>query len=162
MAEPYFGGLFAEGPKGVDIEVGVEIDWRELENSWTLDIIAAGEATLAELAEKGAAKSRELAPVGKKADKRTPKLKDSITAHSDHEKAEWTATARHALITEEGGGPSQIPGEVSFYWEIEGRWWKPGHNVINHPATFAQPYLAPALFDIMDKWTEVARRYYPQ
>jgi hypothetical protein len=153
-------GLFPD-VHGADVEIGVEIDWRELQESFVLDIIAAAEKTLAELAEKGAARSRELAPVGKKPDKRTPALKDSITSHSDHEKAEWSCTARHALITEEGGGPSEITGRVSFFWEAEGRPWRPGDNKIRHPSTGAQPYLAPALFEIMDKWDEVAKRYYP-
>lgn len=114
-----------------------------------------------ELAKEGAKKAREYAPVGPKNDKRTRHLKDAITSESGASYARFTVKARHGLITEYGGGPSEIPGNVYFYWDKMGRFWNPGTNIIHHPPTRAQPFMRPAFDDLMLEWHEIAKRVYP-
>lgn len=145
-----------------DVTIAVGVSLGDFSNEFVALLEQAGEGMLRDMAEDGAALSRAYAPIGTKADPRTRHLKDSITSSSDSESASWEATARHALITEEGGGPSEISGRVNFFWEKEGRRWVPGPNIIHHPATDAQPYLKPALDDIMEKWEDYAKRHYPQ
>lgn len=145
----------------VTVQVGVSIE--DFSNEFVALCERAGEDMLRDMAEDGAALSRAYAPTGVKADPRTRALKDSITSSSDHDSAHWEATARHALIIEEGTSVwPQIPGNVKFFWEREGRDWIPGKNTINHPPTQAQPYLKPALEDIMSKWEGYALRHYPK
>lgn len=121
----------------------------------------AGEELMEALAEETAIKAIEYAPAGHKPDKRTPALKDAIRYEFGKGYARIIVTARHALIIEYGGGPSKIPGSVSFYWDKEGRRWHPGPNIIEHPPTRSQPYMRPALDDIMREWHSIARRIYP-
>lgn len=123
--------------------------------------LAMGE-TIKQAVEDGAQLSRDLAPVGHKRDPRTTKLKDSITAVVvSRTQGYWQASARHALAQELGAAPHEIPGEVHFFWEREGRWWEPGTNTINHPGNAAQPYLRPAYQAIMNRIMSIAKRYYP-
>lgn len=142
--------------------VEMSVDYDDLSKSFELGLHDAAENTMRQLAEMGADRSREKAPQGAKHDKRTPHLKDSITHSSDANTASWSCTARHALIIEEGGGPSEITGLVSFFWEREGRPWYPNSNIIQHPPTAAKPYLKPALLEVMQLWDDVARLWYAQ
>lgn len=121
-----------------------------------------GEELMVALSEEGAKKAIEYAPLGKKPDKRTRPLKDSI--HAEHGKtyARWVVNARHGKIIEEGGGPSEITGRVYFFWERHNRFWRPGDNIIHHPPTAAKPYMRPSLHAIMKEWPEIAKRIYPQ
>lgn len=120
-----------------------------------------GRAFLAEVAQVGAEKAREKAPEGKKDDRRTKHLRDSIEHYSDDDSATWKCTARHSLIIEEGGGPSEIPGWKSvFFWEKKGRWWKKGNNWIHHPPTAPKPYMQPSLEYVMEHWEDYADRHY--
>lgn len=121
----------------------------------------AGPETMADIARDGAQLSRDLAPVGHKNDPRTPHLRDSIRGVARGTTAHWEATARHALPQETGGAAHLQTGEVSFFWEREGRDWTPGPNQINHPGNPAHPYLRPAYEAMMGRWMNYARRYYP-
>lgn len=122
----------------------------------------AAARTVAKAIEEGADLSRDMAPIGGKADARTIPLKDSIESHqTGRTSGYWVATARHALPTEYGAGPHQLPGNVSFFWEEQGRMWEPGDNQINHPGSPAQPYLRPAYRIVMRNIMRWAKRYYP-
>lgn len=111
---------------------------------------------------EGAALSRQLAPVGHKADHRTIPLKDSIEpVVVSRTQGFWQASGRQALPQELGAGPHSIPGNVRFFWEEEGKWWTPGSNVINHPGNAAQPYLRPAHRQIMRRMLDIMKKYYP-
>lgn len=122
----------------------------------------AAEYTVRDAVEEGARISRDLAPTGGKVDLRTIPLAESIESEViSRTQGRWFATARHALPIEFGAGPHGIPGEVSFFWENEGKWWTPGSNTINHPGNAAQPYLRPAYQAIMNRIMSIAKRYYP-
>jgi hypothetical protein len=89
-------------------------------------------------------------------------LKDSISAEMlSRTSGQWKATARHALPQEFGAGPHEITGDVSFFWESEGRMWNPGDNMIHHPGNPAQPYLRPAYKIISGKLLSIMKRFYP-
>jgi hypothetical protein len=122
----------------------------------------AAEATVRELVEDGAEMSRDLAPTGHKVDLRTIPLKQSITSKMvSRTSGYWQASARHALPIEFGAGPHEITGQVHFYWEYAGRWWKPGDNMIQHPGNAAQPYLRPAYEAMAARAMAVAQEKYP-
>lgn len=122
----------------------------------------AGEASARDLVERGAQLSRALAPIGKKPDPRTTKLKNSIhTRMFSGTSGEWYAEARHALAIEKGARRHPIPGEVTFFWVKEDRWWNPGSNEIDHPGNAAQPYLRPAYKQLMREYMTIMKRHYP-
>lgn len=123
----------------------------------------AGAQTMQEVAEHGAELSRQFAPVGKKPDPRTPKLRDAITSAYTATTAHWKAIARHAVIVESTGSVQHFQtGDASFFWERESRMWTPGKNMIDHPPTTPQPYLRPAYEIMMNAWMSMAQRHYPQ
>lgn len=125
-------------------------------------IKAGGAEMMADMARDGADLSRAYAPKGGKPDARTPRIVDSIFEQHTSTTAQWGSTARHALPQETGGVPHLQRGDVSFFWEREGRRWRPGQNMINHPGNPAQPYLRPAYENIMARWMDYARRHFPQ
>lgn len=126
------------------------------------DCEVAGTRTVESAIEKGAQLSRDLAPVGLKNDTRTSHLKDSInTKMLSGNSGVWIASARHALAVEKGARPHEIPGNVSFFWENEDRFWNPGDNMIQHPGNDAQPYLRPAYVIVMREIMGIARGKYP-
>lgn len=126
------------------------------------DCKLAARQTVEDLVNEGADLSRALAPSGHKVDPRTTKLKASISSTMvSRTHGYWYAEARHAMAQEFGAGPHPIPGNVSFLWEREGRWWIPGTNTINHPGNPAQPYLRPAYQAVAPRAIAVANRYYP-
>lgn len=55
----------------------------------------------------------------------------------------WTVSVGtdHWQYTELGAVPHAITGDVSFFWEREGRMWHPGSNTINHPGTHAVHFM---------------------
>lgn len=123
---------------------------------------AAGTKTVQDAVKKGAKLSRALAPIGVKPDPRTPSLRASIEpVMFDERHGAWYADARHALPIEYGAAPHLITGNVTFFWEEEGRDWTPGDNWIQHPGNDAQPYLRPAYEIVMRTIMEEARRNYP-
>lgn len=122
---------------------------------------AAGES-VKDMIEEGAELSRGFAPTGHKGDPRTVTLKAGMyTKMLSRTQGIWGNMARHALPIETGAAPHEIPGNVSFFWEREGRMWIPGTNIINHPGNAAQPFLRPAYRIIARKSTDIMRRHYP-
>src|SRR5689334_17961697 len=90
---------------------------------------SAATATVEEAIKEGANLSRAMAPKGGKPDPRTIPLAASIKSEMlSRTSGHWYATARHSLPQEFGAGAHDIPGEVSFFWEREGRPWIPGKN----------------------------------
>lgn len=112
------------------------------------------------IAEEGARLSRSFAPVGHKADRRTKSLQDSIETSYSSTRASWTCTARHALPQETGSRPHDITGNVSFFWEREGRPWSPGTNTIRHPGNPSRPFMRPAYEIVSRDWMIYARKAY--
>jgi hypothetical protein len=117
---------------------------------------------LDEMGRDGARRAAELAP-GPSA-KQDPRnqgrhLQDSIYHEVVGNTVTWGSDLRHAGFIEKGGEPSEIPGEVSFYWEKRARWWSPGDNVIHHPATAAKPYLRPSWDEITANYRDYVRRH---
>jgi hypothetical protein len=146
------------------MEVGVSnrVVARSQIGQFIRDCEVAGEKTVEKAIKRGETLSKQLAPVGVKADPRTKSLRDSIESRMlSRTSGEWVATARHALPIEKGAAPHDIPGEVSFFWENMGRNWIPGTNVINHPGNAAQPYLRPAYEIVMRDIMAIARGEYP-
>lgn len=126
------------------------------------DCDQAAEATAKELVDRGAELSRKMAPSGHKRDSRTGKLKNSIhTRMLSRTSGEWYAEARHALAIERGAAPHEISGQVTFFWDNQGRWWNPGSNTINHPGNAPQPYLLPAYQIVAREAMQVAKKHYP-
>jgi hypothetical protein len=145
-----------------DIAVSNKVTARNGLGQFIRDCEQAAEYTVRDAIEEGAKLSRALAPSGTKPDPRTVPLKDSITsAMTSRTQGHWSSSARHALAIEKGASPHGIPGNVSFFWENQGRWWTPGSNVIQHPGNAAQPYLRPAYEVIMHRIMGIARRHYP-
>jgi len=122
----------------------------------------AARDTIEELVNEGARLSREFAPVGSKKDPRTAKIRDSIEPQVlSRTSGNWTCTARHALPQELSGAAHPQPGNVTFFWEREGRMWVPGDNTINHPGNPAHPYLRPAYEIVSGKAISVMQKHYP-
>lgn len=122
-----------------------------------------GRDTMRDIATQGAELSRQLAPVGKKPDPRTPKLRDAISLSYTSTTAQWRCVARHAIIIEKTGSTQHFQsGDVQFFWEKRGRMWTPGDNLISHPPTRPQPYLRPAYIMMMARALDIARSHYPQ
>jgi hypothetical protein len=145
-----------------DIAVSNKVIARDEFGRFISECKIAGENTMRDIAEKGADLSRQLAPKGHKPDPRTRRLVEAITSSYTATTAHWEADARHAIAQEQGAGPHEISGNVSFFWEKMGRMWRPGKNMIQHPGNRAQPYLRPAYQIMMATWMDYARRYYPQ
>lgn len=122
---------------------------------------AAGVSTLDELADLGMRQARIQAPKGKKRDRRTPKLVDSLFKLVGLNTVRWGSTARHALPQETGSVPHDIPGSVRFWWEREGRMWRPGDNTIRHPGNPATHWLSQSYEYVMANALRVARKHYP-
>lgn len=123
---------------------------------------AAATTSVEDAIERGAALSIEMAPKGAGDDPRTIALADSIYAEmTGATSGHWIATARHALPVEFGSVAHDQTGDVSFFWEAEGRMWEPGPNIIKHPAVGAQPYLRPAYKAIMGEMMQILKKHYP-
>jgi hypothetical protein len=125
-------------------------------------IEAGNGAALTEALEDGVELSRSFAPKGRKRDKRTPSIQDSMFIRRvSRIEGYWGSSARHALVQERGGPPHPITGRVSFFWEKKARWWKPGPNEISHPGNPPHPYLRPAYDIIMARLPEYIRKHAP-
>lgn len=133
----------------------------------------AAEETAKEAVQRGERLARQFAPEGHKVDLRTIPLKQSISSKMlSRTSGVWEASARHALPQELGAGPHDIPANVSFFWEREGRMWMhpdaylrltgyPGADPIQHPGNAPQPYMRPAYEIVSAEIMAIARKHYP-
>jgi hypothetical protein len=122
----------------------------------------AATETVEEAIKEGEDLAKDFAPEGHKKDPRTVTLREGmyhkmLSATS----GEFGCRARHALPQEFGAVPHDITGNVTFWWDAEGRPWLPGHNVIKHPGNPASPYLRPAYSAIMARVMRIAAAKYP-
>lgn len=144
----------------MDVAVSNKVIARDNFGRFINKLEAAKVATMDDLANAGANLSRQFAPKGIKRDPRTPHIADSIIAESTPTTASWKVLARHGLPQETGSKEHEITGQVAFFWEREGRWFRPGPNMIHHPGNPAKPYLRPAYEIIMKTWMDFAKRRY--
>lgn len=122
----------------------------------------AAERTVHDMLELGAREARANAPVGHKPDPRTVPLVASIEVHQmTATSGTFSSNARHAAPIEFGAGPHDIPGDVSFWWEREAKWWEPGENTINHPGNAAQPFMEPAARAVFGSYVRIAEYNFP-
>lgn len=93
---------------------------------------------------------------------KTGALEGSITpvVFSDTQGA-WAVGTDHWRYQEEGTAPHGIDGDVSFFWEREGRWWSPGDNTILHPGNPAIHFMRRSFKIAGQRMLERARRLYP-
>lgn len=68
--------------------------------------------------------------------------------------AEIIVGTEHWRFTETGTRPHEITGNVSFFWEKEGRRWNPGSNTIRHPGSIGVHFMQ-AGFDAA--WEELPK-----
>ena len=129
-------------------------------------ISRAGTATVEEAIKQGADIARHRAPRGHKVDKRTIPLHTSIY----HEMVTptqgifGTRGARHAAAIELGARPHSIgPAKnLRFWWEAEGRFWRPGLNEVSHPGNRPYLFLDFARRFVAKQITAIARSKYPR
>jgi hypothetical protein len=131
------------------------------------EIELAGRSTVEDLVKEGARISTRLAPVGHRHDLRSIPLKQSIFHYMrGRTQGAWGSSARHAMFVEKDTRAHPIPGNpyLRFFWVRENRFWEPGlfgeMDVVNHPGTEAQPFLEPALHEVMRKWRRIAAKNY--
>lgn len=144
----------------------------------------AAERTVERAVREGATLARAFAPVD------TGKLRGSIEPLMLSSRSGiWYADTKYALAQEYGAAPHPITGNpwLSFWWEREGRFFKPApvfwgwmftpaegekgpswddivkmdHDRVNHPGNRAQAYLRPSYEIIMGKVMRIAAEEYP-
>lgn len=146
----------------MDLAVSAKVVARDEFGRFVDAIKVGGAESMAQLAKEGAEISRELAPYGSKPDPRGGHIKDNISFNSTSTTAQWYVHVRQGLPQETGAVPHRIPGNVTFFWEREGYWWKPGDNEIKHPGNAPKPYLRPAYEIIMARSLMIVKEHMPQ
>lgn len=144
----------------MDIAMSNRVIARDDFGRFISDVHQATHEAVRDLLHEGMEISRDLAPVGHKADRRTVPLKDSMFVHMESRtRGYWGSFARHALPIEKGARRHFIFGNpnLGFFWEREGREWIPAEvfykspgmrDFVDHPGNRAQPFLRPA-YDIL-------------
>ena len=159
----------------MDIGVSNKVIVRDEFGQFIADVMGAATKSIQEAVDEGAALSRKLAPSRARKDARTIKLNKSIRSEiTSRTSGQWIATARHALPIELGAAPHDLPGNVSFFWEEQGRPWYAynspeafenlgwsGNEIIRHPGNAPQPYLRPAYVKIAAKLLNIMSKHYP-
>ena len=127
---------------------------------------AAGETVL-DVARQGVAASRALAPV------RTGALASSIQPFLlTRTQAVWGSNLKYALPQETGARAHDLPANVSFWWEREGRMWMPpevylrrtghaGADPIKHPGNPGTHFLRDGFDSVWGRVMSIARKHYP-
>jgi hypothetical protein len=116
---------------------------------------AAAVATAAEMTTDGTKAAKALAP------KRSGALANSIYPIYMGKAGRWATGMYYAMFQEEGAGPHQLPGNVSFFWEKMGRQWTPGYNLINHPGNPATRFMRRSYQIVAARAMAIARKHYP-
>ena len=156
-----------EGRLGIEVEFGTS--FRDESGRFISYVDSGVEDAIEEMARDGYSIALDLAPKGSKPDDRGP----SITGGMYYTKAwdrkhgwVWGSTAKHALIQELGSKRTwweMYAGKTKFYWEREGRMFKPGDNWIKHPGLNANPfpegYLRPSLEAVWQDYADYLRRH---
>jgi hypothetical protein len=121
----------------------------------------AGKQTIQDAVDKGYALSMQMAPESGQADPRSVSIKGGMWKEASGTRGRWGTLARHGMAVELGTRRHPQTGNVSFFWAKEGREWEPGDNMIDHPATRAQPFLKPAYRAVMKQVMAIMRKNYP-
>lgn len=140
----------------MDIAVSSRVTIRDEFGRFISACDEAATATVEEVIRKGAALSAAMAP------KRSGALAASITpAMIDSRSGHWYSDLKYALPQETGSVPHEITGRVSFFWEREGRPWRPGDNMIHHPGNPATHYLLSGYEIVFKDAIAIADKHYP-
>lgn len=127
----------------------------------------AATETVLDTATQGAAASATLAP------RRTGALAGSIKPFVvSRTAAVWGSNLKYALPQETGSVAHDLPANVSFFWEREGRMWMtpdqylartgyPGNDPIQHPGNPATHYLRDGYRSIRGRMLAIAAKHYP-
>lgn len=158
------------------LEVKMSAKFRDEKGRFVSRMEEAAMRTIQDIVDEAAAAGRAAAPTGAKKDPRSKSIKASMKgeALSGHT-GRVINTARHAAALYHGSSEHLQTGKVSFFWEEQDRPWYqkyadelrelevyPGRDVINHPATAAQPaFMDVALQYMKRSFAEIAKRHYP-
>lgn len=107
--------------------MSTRVQARNRMGQFAAECAAAAVLSAQQIAELGANVARAEAPV------KTGRLVGSIRAVPKGKTAYWSVNTPYAMFQEKGTGARKLPGNVTFFWENAGRFWKPGRNMINHP-----------------------------
>lgn len=142
------------------VEVRTGVQFRDERGRFLAKIKEGSLAAFKEMAEDGAAIAHDLAPPpSAKRDPRSAHITDSFYHDAGEDYALWGNSARHAMAVEEGSIRHLQSGNVSFFWDKKGRWWKSGSNLIDHPATAAKSYLRPSYYAIVQEVRTYLKRH---
>lgn len=131
------------------------------------DCEGAATATVLEAATDGSRIAAGRAP------KRTGALAASIKPFLlSRTSAVWGSSLKYALPQETGSVPHDLPSNVSFFWEREGRMWMApdtyqrvtghaGADPIKHPGNPATHYLRGSYSVIKPRLLSIAKKHYP-
>lgn len=159
------------------LEVKMSAKFRDEKGRFVSRMEEAAMRTIQDIVDEAAAAGRAVAPTGAKKDPRSKSIKASMKgeALSGHT-GRVINTARHAAALYHGTKAHPQTGKVNFFWEEQGRPWYPnkyaeelkaydafpGTDVINHPATAAQPAFMDVAYQYMVRnFAEIAKRHYP-
>src|SRR6476469_3972997 len=115
----------------MDIAVSNRVIARNDIGQFIAECERAATESVEEIVKDGMDLAKGFAPEGHKKDPRTVTLRAGmyykmLSATS----GEFGCTARHALPIELSAVPHDITGNVTFWWDREGRPWLPGTNTI--------------------------------
>jgi hypothetical protein len=138
----------------------VQTSFRDSSGRFTAHVENAVREALLEAAERGAQRSRELAPSGPPQPwKHQEKLEDSIDVFDHGSSAGWGSSAPHAGAIEFGAAPHGIDGDplLGWFWgKRDGKMVKAKH--VEHPGNAAHPFLRPAFEEIKHELIDIIRR----
>lgn len=158
------------------VEVAMQAAFRDEMGRFIAAVENAARETIEDLVDEAAKAGAAAAPVGAKKDPRSAHIKDAFKGEALSRTAGRVInTARHAAALYHGSSEHLQTGKVNFFWEEQGRPWYqkyadelrelevyPGRDVINHPATAAQPaFMDVALQYMKRSFAEIAKRHYP-
>lgn len=127
----------------------------------------AATETVLDIAQQGANASRTFAP------SRTGKLRASIQPFLlSRTQAVWGSSLKYALPQETGSVAHDMPANVSFFWEREGRMWMTpsqylwitgfeGADPIRHPGNPATHFLRDGWRSVKPRMVAIADKHYP-
>ena len=156
------------------LEVKMSAKFRDEKGRFVSRMEEAAMRTIQDIVDEAAKAGAAVAPTGQKKDPRSKSIKasqrgEALTGHTGR----VINTARHAAALYHGTSEHLQTGRVKFFWENEGRPWYPkyaeelkefdvfpGRDVINHPATVAQPaFMDVALQYMKRSFADIARRH---
>ena len=114
----------------------------------------AAERTASQTIDVGMRSSKSAAPY------RTGQLSKSFYKQMMGHSGIYFNLAPYAKFQDQGAAPNDKPGNVSFFWEHEAKWWTPGTNTINHPGNPATRFMDAGWKAMQAAATGIMRRNY--